>query len=76
MEQGNLDIAAKEKHRLEEKQRAARKIREEMQIPYKPLWFTEQEEEIEGGGTKAYIFKGTYWDKRKKQDYSEFPDLY
>jgi hypothetical protein len=39
MEEGKYDLAAEEKHRLEEKQRAVRKQREEMGIEYKPRFF-------------------------------------
>lgn len=74
MEEGTIDLASKEKHRLEEKQRATRKIREEMQIPYKPMFFEETEDEI--SGEKTYIFTGEYWERRKKLDYRGMLDLY
>jgi hypothetical protein len=74
MEEGNYDTAANEKHRLEQKQRAARKIKEENQIPYKPLWFVECDDEI--GDEKTYKFGGKYWEHRKRLDWSECPDLF
>lgn len=39
MENGNYDRAADEKHRVEVKQRQARKYREEHKINYVPNWF-------------------------------------
>ncbi len=69
-----MEVAAAEKHRLEEKQRAARKIKEQMQVIHKPKWFTECEDEI--SGEKTYKFNDKYWDKRKKMDYADFPDLF
>ncbi len=74
MEEGKYDEAAEEKQRLEEKQRAVRKRREEMQIPYKPMYFKEVEDEH--SGEKAYIYLGNYWEKRKKLDYADLPDLF
>ena len=44
MEEGKIDLAGKEKHRLEEKQRKHRKEREELGILYQPLWFQESTE--------------------------------
>lgn len=40
-EEGQVTEAGAEKHRLEEKQRAARKRREAMGDEWMPLWFTE-----------------------------------
>ena len=74
MEEGNYDMAAEEKHRLEEKQRAVRKRREDMGIMYKPAYFKEVEDEH--CGEKAYIYLGNYWEKRKKMDYVDCPDLF
>ena len=74
MEEGRYDIAASEKNRLEEKQRFSRKLKEEMQIIHKPLWFSEVDDEI--GDAKAYKFNGLYFEKRKRLDWSECPDLF
>lgn len=41
MENGDLKLAASEKHRLEEKQRAMRKYMEKKGIEYKPAYFDE-----------------------------------
>jgi len=72
MEEGKMDVAAQEKHRLEEKQRAARRLREEMGQEFKPLWWEESEE----NGEKAWLFNGKYFKQREKGDWSMCPDLF
>ena len=42
MEDGEYDKAADEKHRVEEKQRAARRYRENNNLQYSPRWFTKE----------------------------------
>lgn len=74
MEEVKYDLAASEKHRLEEKQRAVRKKREEMQIHHKPLYFKEVDDDI--SGEKKWVYLGNYWEKRKNLDYSDQPDLF
>lgn len=74
MEEGDYDRAADEKHRLEEKQRAVRKRREEEQVIWKPLYFKEITDEH--CGEKSYEYLGNYWDKRKKMDYKDLPELF
>lgn len=74
MEEGKYDNAASEKHRLEEKQRTIRKKREEMQILYKPSFFKEVDDDI--NGEKKWVYLGNYWEKRKNLDYVDFPDLF
>ena len=39
LENGDLDLASAEKHRLEEKQRAARRLREANGDTWVPMWF-------------------------------------
>lgn len=74
MEEGRLDLAAAEKHRLEEKQRAMRKQRESMEIHHNPAYFVEYHDEH--SGEKSYKFNNTYWEKRKKNDWHDSLDLY
>jgi len=38
------------------------------------MYFDEVEDEI--GGEKTYKYNGIYWDKRKKLDYADCPDLF
>ena len=74
MEEGKIDKAAAEKHRLEEKQRAVRKQREAQGIHYKPIYFVEYHDEH--SGEKSYKFNDTYWEKRKKNDWHDSQDLF
>lgn len=74
MEEGNLDRAAEEKHRLEEKQRGVRKQREGQGLEYKPKYFNQTHDPH--SGENMYQFNNTYWKLREKNDYSEMPDLY
>lgn len=61
LEQGDIDAAATEKTRLEEKQRAARKILKKSTEPWQPRWFSQ--------GTNPYtkqedwLYNGGYWDR-------------
>lgn len=63
MEDGEYDKAAEEKHRVEEKQRAARRALEERNEIYKPTWFTKDTHPV----TKKpyWKFHGDYWELRK-----------
>ena len=74
MEESNLDMAAAEKHRLEEKQRAIRKHREKNNIEYRCKYFEQVLDSI--SGEMMYKYNGKYWDKRKEMEYADMPDLY
>jgi len=74
MEEENLDKAAAEKHRLEEKQRAIRKHREKNNIEYRCKYFEQVLDSI--SGEMMYKYNGEYWDKRKQMEYADMPDLY
>ncbi|KAG8966470.1 hypothetical protein FRC03_011919 [Tulasnella sp. 419] len=66
MEEGKIDIADKEKERLEVAQRQRRKQREERGETWTPRWF---EPTTDG----EWVYKGGYWEARaqKKWDGSE-----
>ena len=68
LENGDSDAAAEEKLRLEEKQRTARKQREENEIEYSPRWFT-----MENG---AWMYNGEYWKERDEGNFTNIPDIY
>ena len=70
---GNVELASKEKHQLEEKQRARRKEMKEKNEGWKPLWF-----DFEMNGTDIKTkFKGGYWKVRESGKWpEETPDLY
>jgi len=61
LEQGNLELAGKEKVRLEEKQRAERRERETKKQPYIPKYFKEEEDLVFG---HKFVSVGKYWEER------------
>jgi len=84
MEDGKWDEANEEKLRLEEKQRAARRqremdselaVQEGRPVPtYESNWF--RKEKDQWTGNVFHVFKGTYWDCKRKQDWSQCPDIF
>jgi hypothetical protein len=68
LENGDLNVASAEKFRLEEKQRAARKIREDRLEEYHPRWFTMQ--------NGAWMYSGGYWEAREERNFTGCPDIY
>jgi len=73
-EQGKIDDAQREKDRLEEKQRAARRIREARGETYKPKFF-ELKFDPELGRDNWYS-NNTYWKRRDQRQWDDMPDLY
>jgi len=74
MEEGDMKVAASEKHRLEEKQRALRRLNEEMQVIHKAHYFNEVDDDVTG--EKTFKFKGEYWNKREVGDWRGAFDLF
>ncbi|XP_075262774.1 oxysterol-binding protein-related protein 1-like isoform X2 [Convolutriloba macropyga] len=88
LERGELSKASEEKHRLEQKQRAARASREKLKQPWKPMWFEDQHfgmESISSDGkltgssagrdsvpSQRFVFNNKYWNG----DYSSCPDIF
>ncbi|CAI4239337.1 BAF_collapsed_G0000810.mRNA.1.CDS.1 [Saccharomyces cerevisiae] len=74
MENGEYDKAAAEKHRVEVKQRAAKKEREQKGEEYRPKWFVQEEHPV----TKSlyWKFNGEYWNKRKNHDFKDCADIF
>uniref|UniRef100_A0A3B3TC93 Oxysterol-binding protein n=1 Tax=Paramormyrops kingsleyae TaxID=1676925 RepID=A0A3B3TC93_9TELE len=70
MENGDIDLASEEKKRLEEKQRAARKVRSKSDEDWKTRWFNQAPNPH--NGAQDWIFSGGYWDR----NYSGLPDIY
>ncbi|KAL9941806.1 hypothetical protein D7B24_003114 [Verticillium nonalfalfae] len=64
MEDGEYDLAATEKNRLEEAQRARRRARETQGKEFTPAWFTQELSEVTG--EKYWKFNGKYWEQREK----------
>ncbi|XP_072392952.1 oxysterol-binding protein 1 isoform X1 [Diabrotica undecimpunctata] len=84
MEEGLWEESNKEKIRLEEKQRASRRQREaeaekaaaegRPYPPYKPLWFEQMRED--DSDVIHHVYRGTYWECKTKQDWSQCPDIF
>lgn len=74
MEDGEYDSAAKEKHRVEEKQRAKRREREASGESYSPQWFTRTKCPITG--EEYWAHTGKYWDCRDVQDWSRSYNIF
>ncbi|KAG4222187.1 hypothetical protein PC116_g29339 [Phytophthora cactorum] len=64
MEDGEYDFAASEKNRLEEAQRARRKMRQQTGEEFSPAWFEKATCEITG--VEYWKFNGKYWTQREK----------
>jgi hypothetical protein len=64
MEDGEYDFAATEKNRLEESQRARRKVREQNGEEFVPRWF--RKEQCETTGEMFWRFNGEYWAEREQ----------
>jgi hypothetical protein len=63
LENGDLNLAATEKHNVEEYQRKTRRDREAAGIEWKPRYFEEEvDEEL---GETYYKFNGQYWKDRE-----------
>ena len=69
LENAQLELAATEKIRLEEKQRSVRKEREKKEEEYKPKWFYQNSED-------EWVYKGGYWQSKQYEDFSDYPDIY
>ncbi|SCU90993.1 LAFA_0F01288g1_1 [Lachancea sp. 'fantastica'] len=74
MEEGRYDDAAKEKDRVEQKQRAARKRLEKANQDHVPKWFKQVQHPI----TKKsfWQFNGEYWQVRKDKKFEGLPDIF
>ena len=74
MENGNYDRAADEKHRVEVKQRQARKYREENKINYVPNWFIKKKHPVTGD--LYWEYNGKYWPARKEHKLEGTGDIF
>ncbi|KAK6460342.1 Oxysterol-binding protein-domain-containing protein [Scheffersomyces coipomensis] len=74
MEDGKYDQAADEKHRVEVKQREARKKREENKETYVPNWFVKKVHPVTGDS--FWEFKGEYWKLRKEHKLAGTGDIF
>ncbi|XHG09148.1 hypothetical protein AWENTII_012230 [Aspergillus wentii] len=74
MEDGEYDLAADEKHRVEEKQRSKRREREANGEEYCPKWFTRETCPITG--EEYWAHNGKYWKSREAHDWSACDDIF
>ncbi|RVE70222.1 hypothetical protein OJAV_G00062870 [Oryzias javanicus] len=70
MENGNIDEASKEKERLEEKQRSARKERAKNDEEWSTRWFHLSTNPH--SGNQDWIYNGDYFNR----NYKDLPDIY
>lgn len=74
MEEAEYDLAREEKQRVEEKQREARRRREETGESYKPCWYELAKHPVTG--EEYYKPINDYWGKRAKHDLEECPNIF
>lgn len=74
LENGELKEAASEKHRLEEKQRAARKLRNKEKKDWVANYFIERKDLVTN--EVYYEFNGKYWEDRRAGRWDHLPDLF
>ncbi|OWB63544.1 hypothetical protein B5S29_g4531 [[Candida] boidinii] len=74
MEDGEYDFAAEEKNRVEEKQRAARRAREESGESYVPEFFTKKIHPVTGD--EYWEFDHSYWKRRKSGELKKYKDIF
>jgi len=84
MENAEWDLANQEKVRLEEKQRAARRKKEQeaeqsagegRPYPgYEPVWFKKQKDPITGN--PIHVYQGKYLEAKDAQEWSSCPDIF
>ncbi|KAF1809518.1 hypothetical protein P152DRAFT_159593 [Eremomyces bilateralis CBS 781.70] len=74
MEDGEYDFAATEKNRLEEKQRAKRRERDEAGEEFVPRWF--RKGRSEETGETYWVFNGEYWKMRETGKWEGLEDIF
>lgn len=69
-----MELAEKEKNRIEQKQRDRHKMFEEEKIKYEPYYFSDVLDPKVG--EYVYIYKGGYWEDRKKKSYNHLNNIF
>jgi hypothetical protein len=69
LENADLELAAREKQRVEEKQRTARKAREERAEEWKPTWFMLNDD-------GDWVYKGGFWQAKQYNNFEACPDIF
>eukprot|EP01102_Stenamoeba_stenopodia_P007674 TRINITY_DN2167_c0_g1_i1.p1 TRINITY_DN2167_c0_g1~~TRINITY_DN2167_c0_g1_i1.p1 ORF type:complete len:872 (+),score=182.95 TRINITY_DN2167_c0_g1_i1:400-3015(+) len=68
LENGDVELAGKEKSRLEEKQRATRREMESRNQEWQPRWFKKEGDE--------WIYVGGYWRERQDKNFQNVPNIF
>lgn len=78
LENGDIDLATSEKHRLEHKQRQAQRQREKAGQSYEPKYFKQVEvSRVDSDGTyQDFVPIRDYWADKETQNWPEFSDIY
>lgn len=77
MEDGEYDFAAEEKNRVEEKQRKARREREEGGVEWSPKWFKKEVDQVTGESYWERSRDGAgYWERRVKGEWGGCDDIF
>ncbi|XP_028394246.1 oxysterol-binding protein 1-like [Dendronephthya gigantea] len=74
LEEGNIEEAAREKCRLENKQRQARKDREIEEKQWSPRWFKLLEDA--DSKTPCHMYQGGYWRSKYNDCFEDMADIY
>jgi hypothetical protein len=74
MEDGQYDFAATEKNRVEEKQRARRREREEKGEEFVPCWF--EKDVCPVTGESFWKFNGRYWGARERREWKGVEEIF
>jgi hypothetical protein len=75
LEKHENELAASEKHRLEEKQRKKRKENEKNKnYKHIPMYFTETYDDITGD--LVYVYNNQYWQDKANKNFTHFPEIY
>ncbi|KAJ5563160.1 ATP12 ATPase F1F0-assembly protein [Penicillium sp. DV-2018c] len=74
MEDGEYTLAADEKHRVEEKQRARRRERDTKGEVYEPQWFVRDKCPVTG--EEFWAHNGKYWESREAHDWTRSEDIF
>ncbi|ODV86022.1 hypothetical protein CANARDRAFT_17296 [[Candida] arabinofermentans NRRL YB-2248] len=74
MENGEYDLAASEKNRVEEKQRLAKRERDAKNEIYEPCFFKLDKHPVTGD--EYYNYKDNYWSLRRDGKLKDYKDIY
>ena len=74
LENQDYDTAIREKQRLEDKQRNARREEEKRKITWKPKYFTESYDDLTG--ELVYRYSRDYWKDRNEGNFFHLDDIF